>query len=255
MERRRGNICQALFCALAFFLMGDVGAIRLRGQAATASILGTVTDQSGAAIPGAVIQVKNTGTAAVQTTTSDAAGRFNAPNLAVGSYDIQAAKTGFSTVVHRGVTLTVGAQTVVDFPLPVGQQTQTIAVEGEVTQVETTNSAVGMLTDQKQMRDLPLNGRGFEQLIQLTPGVNTVGGTAAGGGGGFIVFGLQGRAPEYSIAGSRPVGQQILLDDESLENFWGKGMSSVMGRSRGHWRVPDTNQHVHRTVWRKWRSH
>jgi hypothetical protein len=90
-----------------------------------------------------------------------------------------------------------------------------------------------MLTDQKQMRDLPLNGRGFEQLIQLTPGVNTIGGTAAGGGGGFIVFGMQGRAPEYSIAGSRPVGQQILLDDESLENFWGKGMSSVMGTSLG----------------------
>jgi hypothetical protein len=178
---------------------------------------------------------ENTGTGSTRTATSDGAGRFNLPDLAVGSYDVQAGKSGFSTVVHRAIALTVGAESVVDFTLPIGQQSQTVCVEGEVTQVETTNSAVGILTDQKQkqMRDLPLNGRGFEQLIQLTPVVNTIGGTAAGAGGGFIVFGMQGRVPEYSIAGSRPVGQQILLNDESLENFWGKGMSSVMGTSLG----------------------
>jgi hypothetical protein len=233
MERRRQWIGGALSCALAFFFLAGAGAVKLAAQAATGSILGTVADQSGAAVPGAAIEVNNTGTGAVRTATSDGAGRFNLPDLAVGGYDIHASKAGFSTVVRRGITLTVGAETVVDFTLPIGPQSQTVAVEAEVTQVETTNSAVGMLTDQKQMRDLPLNGRGFEQLIQLTPGVNTIGGTAAGGGGGFIVFGMQGRAPEYSIAGSRPVGQQILLDDESLENFWGNGMSSVMGTSLG----------------------
>ena len=234
MERRGHPFMRIFVCFLAAMVVcSGIGALRLNGQAATASIQGTVTDQSGAAVPGAAVEVKNTGTGATQTTTSDSAGRFNAPDLAVGSYDVQATKAGFSTVVRRGITLTVGAQAVVDFSLPIGQQTQTVTVEGEVTQVETTSATVGTLTDQKQMRDLPLNGRNFEQLIQLTPGVNTVGGTAAGGGGGFIVFGMQGRAPEYSIAGSRPVGQQIYLDDESLENFWGKGMSSVVGSSLG----------------------
>ena len=223
---------RVLSCALALCFLGETGAVHLAAQAATGSMLGTVADQTGAAVAGAAIEVNNTGTGAVRAATSDGAGRFNLPDLAVGSYDVQAGKAGFSTVVRRGITLTVGAEIVVDFTLPMGQQSQTVAVEAEVTQVETTNSAVDMLTDQKQMRDLPLNGRGFEQLIQLTPGVNTIGGTAAGGGG-FIVFGMQGRAPEYSIAGSRPVGQQILLDDESLENFWGKGMSSVMGTSLG----------------------
>src|SRR6516225_7142889 len=145
--------------ALALLLLGGIGAGRLAAQAATGSILGTVVDQTGAAVPGAAVEVKNTGTGAVRATTSDGAGRFNLPDLAVGSYDIQAGKTGFSTVVRRGITLTVGAETVVDFTLPIGQQSQTISVEAEVTQVETTNSAVGMLTDQKQMRDLPLNGR------------------------------------------------------------------------------------------------
>ncbi len=235
MQRRmRFESCRIFACALIVVLViGGAGAIRLAGQAATASIQGTVNDQSGAAVPGAEVQVKNTGTGATQTITSNATGRYNVADLPVGSYDIQATKMGFSTVVHRGVTLAVGTQVVVDFALPIGQQTQTVTVEGEAVQVDTTNSAVGTLTEAKQMQDLPLNGRGFEQLIQLTAGVNVVGGAAPGGGGGFMLFGMQGRAPEYSIAGSRPEGQQILLDDESLQNFDNKGMSSVLGTSLG----------------------
>ncbi len=226
----RFNVCRALSCALILALvLGGIGAVRLAGQGATASIQGTVTDQSGAAVPGAEVQVKNTGTGATQTVTSDASGRFNAADLPVGSYELQASKMGFSTVVRRGVTLAVGTQSVVDFSLPVGQQTQTVTVEGAAVQVDTTTSSVGNVTDQKAMSDLPLNGRGFEQLVELAPGVSTM----AQGSGAYISFGMQGRAPEYSIAGSRPVGQQLLLDDESLENFWGKGMSSVVGTSLG----------------------
>ncbi|HLK51431.1 MAG TPA: carboxypeptidase regulatory-like domain-containing protein [Bryobacteraceae bacterium] len=218
-----------VYASALFFLITAiaVGPGRLDAQGATASIQGTVTDASGAGIPEAAVQVKNTGTGLEQTTTSDASGRFTVRDLPVGTYDVQAGKAGFSTVVHRGVTLTVGSQTVVDFSLAVGQQQQTITVEGEVSQVETTNATVGVLTDQHQMRDLPLNGRNFEQLIQLTPGVNQVGGNA------FLSSGFQGRAPEYSIAGSRPIGQAILLDDENLQNFWNKGMGSVIGSSLG----------------------
>src|SRR5437879_3944605 len=104
----------SLVCALALVVEG-AGVVRLAAQAATASIQGTITDPSGAAVPSAAIEATNTGTGAKQTTTSDAAGRFNVPDLAVGSYDIQSTKTGFSTVVHKGITLTVGAQAVVDF--------------------------------------------------------------------------------------------------------------------------------------------
>ena len=214
--------------ALITILIPSVmGLGQLYGQGATASILGTVSDMSGGAIAEAAVQVKNTGTGLVQSTTTDAAGRFTLSDLPVGAYEVEATKTGFSTLVHRGITLTVGAQTVVDFSLAVGQQQQTVTVEGEVSQVETTNATVGVLTDQRQMRDLPLNGRNFEQLIQLTPGVNQVAGNA------FLSSGFQGRAPEYSIAGSRPIGQAILLDDENLQNFWNKGMGSVIGSSLG----------------------
>src|SRR5260221_7392458 len=77
------------------------------------------------------------------------------------------------------------------------------------------------------MRELRLNGRNFEQLIQITPGVAVMPGNS------FLTSGFQGRAQQYSIAGSRPTGQYILLDDENLQNYWNKGMGSVAGTSLG----------------------
>jgi len=222
---QRVHFQNVLFVCLITTCIGFVGVPRLHGQGATATIQGTVTDMSGAAIGGASVEVRNTGTGLTQTTTSDSAGRFRVPDLGVGSYDVQASQTGFSSVVHRGITLTVGAQSVVDFALPVGQQQQTVTVEGEVSQVETTSATVGSLVTQQQMVELPLNGRNFEQLIQLAPGVQTV--------TSFTPSGFQGRANEYSVAGARPEGQAILLDDENLQNYWNKGMGSITGSSLG----------------------
>ena len=222
--------CARTFCAPIFSLamlafgIGGVCVNSLWGQGATATILGTVTDMSGAAVPDAMVQVKNSGTGATQSIATDSQGRFRAPDLGVGEYEIQAAKSGFSTVVHKGITLTVGAQTVVDFALPVGQQQQTVTVEGEASAVETTNAAIGTYTSEQQMRELPLNGRNFEQLIQLAPGVATV---------QFANNAMQGRAAQYSVAGSRPEGQSIMLDDENLQSFWNNGISSISGSSLG----------------------
>src|SRR5690349_6659494 len=80
----------------------------LYGQVNTGSILGTVTDASGAAIADATVQVKNVGTAVTTSIQSDTQGRFNVPSLNIGDYEVTAAKTGFQTVVRKGVTLTVG---------------------------------------------------------------------------------------------------------------------------------------------------
>jgi len=211
---------------MAMLLAGvcGVGVSRLWAQGATATILGTVTDMSGAAIPNAMVQVKNAGTARTQSGAADSQGRFRVPDLGVGEYEVQASQTGFSTVVHKGITLTVGAQTVVDFALPVGQQQQTVTVEGEASVVETTNAAIGTYTSEQQMRELPLNGRNFEQLIQLAPGVATV---------QFSNNAMQGRAAQYSVAGGRPEGQSIMLDDENLQSFWNNGISSISGSSLG----------------------
>ena len=203
--------------ALTAGLLLGWNAPRLEAQA-TANIIGTVTDSSGAAITDAAVQVRNVGTGITQAAVSDEQGRYRVPDLQIGDYEVQAAKAGFQTVVRRGVTLTVGSQPVVDFALPVGQAQQTVTVESEVSQVETQSTAVGALVEGKQVRDLPLNGRNFTQLLTLAPGVTQIPLGAPGAGSTFY-----GNGQKYSIAGSRPSGQAYLLDDQDLTNFWNNG--------------------------------
>ena len=115
----------------------------------------------------------------------------------------------------------------VDFSLAVGQTQQAVTVEGQVTQVETTDAAIATLVDQTQMRELPLNGRDFEQLIQLAPGVQNY---YAGQTGSNM---REGRDPAISIAGGRPEGTALLMDDQSLETFYNRGLGSITGSSLG----------------------
>ena len=204
--------------SLVIALLAGIVSVQSSHAQATASIVGTVTDASGAVIAEAAVQARNTGTGIAQATVTDGQGRFRLPDLQIGEYEVQAAKTGFQTVVRRGVTLTVGSQPVVDFSLPVGQAQQTVTVESEVSQVETQSTAVGALVEGKQVRDLPLNGRNFTQLLTLAPGVTQIPLGAPGAGSTFY-----GNGQKYTIAGSRPSGQAYLLDDQDLTNFWNNG--------------------------------
>ena len=206
---------------------------RLAAQGTTATILGTVTDSTGASIPGANVQVKNVGTGQTTNSQTDAQGRYRIPDIGVGDYEVQASKDGFATLLHKGIGLTVGSQNVVDFSLAIGQQTQTVTVEGAVTQVETTNSTVASLVNQTQMRELPLNGRNFEQLIQLAPGVQNYYAGNAPVGTGVGANSREGRDPSISVAGSRPEGQYYMMDDQNLETFYNRGLGSITGTSLG----------------------
>jgi len=212
----------------AFAMMGlllGIASTGILAQVTTATISGTVSDSSGATVPAAMVQVKNTGTGITQSTNTDGQGRFTVPSLIVGEYQVTAAKAGFQTVVRDGITLTVGGSVVVDFSMPVGQSQQTVTVEGQVSQVETTSSAVANLVEQKQITDLPLNGRNFQQLILLSPGVN-VAQTAT--------TSFYGKGDTYSIAGGRPEGQAYLLDGTDIVNFFGHGSGAgSLGTSLG----------------------
>jgi hypothetical protein len=198
---------RAVLCLLSACVFTTLSVSPLFGQAATASISGRVIDPSGAGIPDAPVTVKNTGTSASQTVNTDSQGRYSVPDLAIGTYDLQASKSGFQTSVRSGVSLTVGSAPVIDFQLTVGQTNQTVNVSAEVSQVETTNAAVSSLVNQTQMRELPLNGRDFEQLILLAPGVSTYpeGGSSA----------LTSVANAYSISGTRPEGYANMLDGKT----------------------------------------
>src|SRR5689334_13689852 len=112
---------RCVYVAGLVLAFGCMMSARLNAQGATGAISGTVTDPSGAAIPRASVQVKNVGTGQVQQTPADAQGRYSIVELPVGNYEAQATAPGFQTVVHTGITLTVGAQSVVDCSLMVGQ--------------------------------------------------------------------------------------------------------------------------------------
>jgi Carboxypeptidase regulatory-like domain len=223
------RFCDASIYTLILIVL--VGVSRIEAQVRTATISGTVADSSGAALVGAKIEVKNLGTGITQSAITDSQGRYNVPDLPVGEYEIRASATGFQTVVRTGITLTVGSQPVADLTLSPGATTETITVVGEAAQVETRTAAVSSLITPTQMRDLPLNGRNFTALMTLAPGVQTVPQSPAGGGGSATFY---GQGTNYSVSGSRPVGQSFLLDNTELQGFFNHGAgSSVTGNSLG----------------------
>src|SRR5437667_11566635 len=159
------QICWALFL-FVFLLTGGAAA-----QVTTGSVSGTVKDSAGAVLPGVSIKLTNTDTGATRTVIADELGRYNAPQLPLGAYEISAELPGFQTAVRRGVTLTIGREAVVDFTLQVGSVSQEVTVNGEAALVSTTNANLSYLVDDKKIRDLPLNGRNYTQLALMAPGV------------------------------------------------------------------------------------
>ena len=140
-------------------------------QVTTGTIVGTVMDSTGAVVPAATVTVRNLETGISRTQTTDSAGRYRAPQLPLGNYDVTTEAAGFQTVVRSGITLTVGREAAVDFTLQVGAVSERITVTGEAPLVQTSNATVASLVDERAMRELPLNGRSFADLTGIQPGV------------------------------------------------------------------------------------
>ena len=154
------SLLTALTCASVVF-----------GQGASGTITGTVSDETGAVMPGANVVIRNEETGVARELVTGEGGRFRAPDLAPGPYSVTAAMTGFTTVARRGIVLTVGREAVVDIALTVGTLQDVITVVGEAPTVDTRSSSTGGLISQEQIENLPLNGRSFIELANLTPGV------------------------------------------------------------------------------------
>jgi outer membrane receptor protein involved in Fe transport len=210
-------LCLTVFATVLFLATAG----RVSAQAQTATITGTATDPSGAALAGAKIVVTNTGTNVSQSTVTDQQGRYTVPDLPVGNYSVTASQSGFRTTVQSGVTLTIGASVVVNLSLAVGEVSQTVSVEGNVSHVETQTTEVSNLVSPQQVQDLPLNGRNIEQLLTLTPGVVAMAPTL-----NFVTGRMYGMQNNYSISGERPTGQMFLLDGTDIRDFWEHGIGS-----------------------------
>jgi hypothetical protein len=201
---------------------------RLTAQGTIGSILGTVTDSTGGVVPGATVTARNTGTGAVQVTTSDSQGRYTIPALPVGGYEVQTELQGFQTVIRTGIRLSVGADVVVDFKLPVGEIAEAVTVTAAVPLVNTTSASLGTVIDPTQIRELPLNGRNFEELVLLAPGVNV------SRGSGAVRNAFTGKQEYWTVSGSRPNGQEILMDGTNIQTYQNRGTGSgILGTSLG----------------------
>ena len=143
-------------------------------QTTTATLSGTITDESGGVLPGVQVTITNSSTGAKRALTTDAGGRFVAPQLLPDKYDIAATLAGFETSVRQGITLTVGQEASINLAMKVGTVTEQVTVTAEAPLLDTSSSAVAGVVDEKRIQELPLNGRDFSQLPLVQPGVLSI---------------------------------------------------------------------------------
>src|ERR1700681_2982832 len=224
--RRKINVLLPVFLAMCILLASRVGA-----QTSGATLSGTVTDQSGGAIPQAAISIKNVATGITRSNTTSAAGFYSAPNLLPGIYEVKAEAQGFTSKIQTGVNLTVGEQQVLNFTLQVGQMSQTVEVNTEVANEDLTSSTISAVHSSTTVRELPLNGRSWTDLAALQPGVNSIQTQqdfTAGPDRGKRGFGNQ-----ITIDGARPQQNNYRLDGISMNDYDNSAPGSVLGGDLG----------------------
>jgi Carboxypeptidase regulatory-like domain len=140
-------------------------------QQETATITGSVRDQSGAIVPKATVTVTNTQTNISVKTEADDAGFYVIPSLRPGEYSVTAESSGFQKIIRTGVTLQVAQVARIDLTLQAGQLTETVEVVAATPLLDTQTSSRGLVIDEKKIVELPLNGRDYNQLALLSPGV------------------------------------------------------------------------------------
>ena len=187
--------------AVLAFVAAAPRAARAQGDA---SIHGVVADTTGAVIAGANVKVTNLELGSVRAIVTDSSGRYDAPSLPVGKYEVSAEQAGFRTEVKTGITLAIGQRAEVNLVLSVGGVKQTISVGETALQLAVTTADVSGLVGETQVKELPLNGRSYDQLLTLNPGVVNYTSQRAGGIGtsNSVVgnmFSASGRRPQENL--------------------------------------------------------
>src|ERR1041385_6972764 len=188
-----------------------VGALFFTAYAQTTTvgtISGTVRDEKGAVVPKAEVSIESQGTGISRTVTTDDSGFYLAPSLPAGSYTVSTAPQGFKKSVASGVDLHVAENRVVNLDLQVGQVSEIVTVSSDAAPVETRSGEISSLITEKQVTELPLNGRNYAQLALMVPGVSPV--TQAGAGG---AFGTQGTGLDSHV-------DMSVNGNQSNANMW-----------------------------------
>ena len=191
---------------LRSFLVLAVSAVAsilpLQAQVDTGSITGTVTDASGAVVNGAKVTLTNEGTGAALSLTTGSDGSYTFSPVRIGSYKIDASAQGFKTVSQTHVVVNVSASVLVNLKLPTGSVSETVEVTGAVPVLQTQDASVGQVMDTRNVNNLPLNGRNFTFLAQLSAGVNSPQADTRG----------NASTGAFSANGFRPAQNNYMLD-------------------------------------------
>jgi hypothetical protein len=187
----------------AFVLLA---AATLSAQTFRGTILGTVTDPTGAVIAGAQVRVRNIGTGLERTTVTSGDGSYAVPELPIGSYDVTVTQSGFQTFVAKTVTVDVATERRVDAALKAGEVSTRVEVSGDLLpQVETTSATLGGTLSSETITNIPVNGRDYTKLVYLSPGVagspDQIS-DSAGSFGTFSMNGSRGRANNFLLDGT-----------------------------------------------------
>src|SRR5579864_5362405 len=180
----------------------------LFGSAQVSAVLsGTVTDQSGGIVSGATVTAKSVDTGAARTALTNDAGRYQVFSLPVGQYEVRVRKSGFAEEIRTGIHLVVGQDASVDFTLRVGEASQQVTVDADAPPVSVTTTDISGLVGVRQVKDLPLNGRSYDELLTLNPGV--VNFTFEKTGGIGVSNSTVGN--NFAVSGNRPQQNLFLL--------------------------------------------
>jgi len=194
------------FLALALMIL-IIEAPSAQAQASS-SVTGIVSDPTGAPVSSASVSVKNVETGALRKAVTDEIGRYQVLALPVGKYEVKVAQSGFQDVVHSGIELAVGQQASIDFRLQVGTVSSEIRVTGDAPIISATTRDISGLVAEQQVKDLPLNGRSYDLLLPLNPGVVNFTSQKTGGTG----ISNSTTANNFAVSGNRPQQNLFLLN-------------------------------------------
>src|SRR5690349_7670409 len=210
MVRNSGRKLYAVpgLIAIIVALIGCIasGSGTLLAQGFNAAISGTVQDSSGAAVAGATVTVKHTETGLTRTAETDSNGGYRVQSIPVGAYELIAEKTGFQQEVRRGINLAVAQEAVVNLTLQVGSVVQQVTVTEAAPLVNTTMASTTGLVTEEQIKELPLNGRSFDQLLTITPGTVNYSSNVGLQGNFFSVVGRRPEENKYTVNGIEYLG-------------------------------------------------
>lgn len=210
----RSSVARGVVIALS--LLGSLHSVTTEAQVTTGTIVGTVRDQQGAAVPGATVTIRETNKGSLGTHTTDSGGSFVAPFLIPGTYEVAVELAGFKKYTHRGVVLQVNQRARVDATLEVGGLTEATEVIGLAPLTRTDSAELGEVIEERAVRELPLNGRNFAQLVYLVPGITA--GQVGENLSGASTFNPRG-ASNFNALGSQANTNAWLVDGIDNNEF------------------------------------